>query len=427
MKKSDLPDKKKTSNGSLAASQNLTLPNLVAVLKSMGITLRFNLMTNAAVFEADGVGTDALSQDTVRLTVQDALLGLDINNLGRFDEMVQALARAQSYHPMAEWLRSLAQDDVDHIGELAESITTDCPLWEVYLRKWMIQTVEAVCGYDRERKMSIPHVLTLVGGQGVGKSHWLESLGAGWMKGEAELHLASASGKDHQIEALRFPMVELAELDGIFRKSDISHMKSFISREEDAIRAPYERRALVRPRMTSFCGSVNAAEFLTDATGSRRFWPVQVEAIDWDVQASIEGAWAQAYEAWAAGEGFMLTAEQEAVRAAQSLDEHTTLSPEAEEITTYYSAHQHLTDTYQPMNRTEILRMLGYRNLAPRQVAEAGRVLVSLLGKHRTLPAGNTTKKRAWMFPFNEFAQDRATWPRESHLRLVEPETPESE
>ena len=102
------------------------------------------------------------------------------------------------------------------------------------------------------------------------------SLGGEWFKGEAELHLSASQGKDHQIEVLKWPMVELSELDGIFRKSDVANLKAFISREVDAIRCPYARAAIPKPRKTSFCGSVNNAEFLTDTSGSRRFRPVTV-------------------------------------------------------------------------------------------------------------------------------------------------------
>lgn len=423
MLKSDLPEVELTSNGLVAAAQNLTMLNLKAVLDSMGVTLRFNMMTNSAVYEGDGVGQDDLSQDFTRHLIIDTLTVLGIKSHSRVDEMLQMFARENRFHPMREWLESLPQDDVDHIGELASTITTDNPLWETYLRKWMIQTVEAVCGYDRDRKKSIPHVLVLVGGQGIGKSHWLKTLGSGWLKDEAELHLSSPNGKDHQIEVLKHPMAELSELDGIFRKADVSHLKSFISRAVDSIRAPYARHVLVQPRMTSFCGSVNAADFLTDATGSRRFWPITAESIAWDAEVSIERAWGQAYEAWSAGESFELTREEDALRVVQARQEYNADTPERELIAPYFSAHAHLEDKFVPMNRTEILRMLGVRNPSPRAAAQAGAVLNELLGRHRTLKmpgAPGAVKKRAWMFPYSDYAQDQRFWPKDNSLTVIE-------
>ena len=316
-------------------------------------------------------------------------------------------------------MKGLEWDGVDRIGDLAASVTTDNALWAVYLENWLVQVCEGVCGWRRARKFSLPYVLVLVGGQGVGKTHWLKSLGHSWIKAEAELHLSSTAGKDHQLEVLKWPMAELAELDGIFRKSDISHMKAFISREEDSIRAPYARRAVIRARMTTFCGSVNDAEFLTDSSGSRRFWPVLVEGISWSFAMDWAQLWAQAHAFWNEDSEFGLTAAEDAQRAAVAIETHTLLSPEAENIAAFYDAHAHLTETFVPMNRTEILKMLGYRNLSPRAVAEAGRWLVQELGKHRTLSVGKTSKKRAWMFPYNEFAADNKMWAGKPHLRPV--------
>ena len=154
--------------------------------------------------------------------------------------------------------------------------------------------------------------------------------------------------------------------------------------------------------MTSFCGSVNDAEFLNDTSGSRRFWPVSVQGIDWGVRVDLGQLWAQAYDMWASDPAFDLTGEQDAERAAVALDSHTTISAEQETIEEYY--------------RTEIMNMLfGKQNHSPRSVGQVGKILADLVGKHRKI--GN--KQRAWIFPFNEFATDRATWPATHQLKSV--------
>ena len=68
------------------------------------------------------------------------------------------------------------------------------------------------------------------------------------------------------------------------------------------------------------------------------------------------------------------------------------------------------------MNRTEILEMLyGRRNFYPKIVADAGKILADMVGKSKTIDG----KQRAWMFPYNEFAQDVNTWPDKNHLEIV--------
>lgn len=419
LRKTDLPEKKKTANGKMAQTQMLTLRNLEYVLEKMKVTVRFNVMTAAAHFEAENVGQDEHSQDTLRELIKDTLLKLDISALGRFDELMSVLARRDMYHPMEEWIRAGGVwDGRDRIRELATTVQTETRLWPVFLENWLVQVVEAVCGWRRTAPFSLPYVLVFVGGQGVGKTRWFANLGGQWIKTEAELHLSSVAGKDHQIDVLRWPMAELSELDGIFRKADVSHMKAFISREADSIRAPYERKALKRPRMTVFCGSVNEAEFLNDSTGSRRFWPVAVDSITWSFDMDWRQLWAQALAYWEEDAAFDLSADEEQERGRLAVANHTLRTAEAEKIAEYYRRHHgHPNYPDVAMNRTEILEMLygKGRSFSPKQISDAGKVLADLSGKHRTIDG----KQRSWMFPFNEFATDLATWPDKNHLKSV--------
>lgn len=405
-----LPDLVATQNGA-AQVQLPTANNVAWIVEALGLTLRFNIMDSRPEF----VGED---YDDAELCVIDTAQRLRIKAREVVRELIGAIAKKDPFHPMEDWLRSLPPASGDPIGDLIASVETDNDLWPVYVENWLVQVVEGVCGWRRTGPFSLPYVLVLVGGQGVGKTEWFKRLGGEWLKAEAELHLSSSSGKDHQLDVLRRPMAELAELDGIFRKSDISHMKAFISREEDAIRAPYERRPVVRPRMTTFCGSVNEAEFLNDTTGSRRFWPVQVESIDWGFQVDYAGVWAEAYRLWEENPRFGLTASEDAQRAGTAVAKHTLHSAEAEKIGEFYRCHHgHPRYPDVAMNRTEILEMLygRGRSFSPKQVSDAGKILVSLIGKHRTIDG----KQRAWLFPFNEFASDPATWPDKNHLESV--------
>ena len=414
-----LPDVVLTQNGSLAQTQLTTIRNVQYIIEQSGIEPRLNMASASVDWFINGEPADNTQavQENIELMFFDLCTYCRIKQHEQVRAIVGNLAKFKAFHPMEEWMKGLAWDGVDRIGDLVSSVTTDNVLWPVYLENWLVQTVEGVCGWRRERKLPLPHVLVLVGAQGLGKSHWLKSLGGRWFKGEAELHLSTANGKDHQIAALRFPMVELSELNGIFRKADIETLKSFLTREEDEIRAPYERRALVRPRMTSFCGSVNEAEFLNDTSGSRRFWPVMVEAIDWSAAVDLDQLWAQAYAFWQEDSAFNLTAEEDAIRASVAIETHTAVTEEAELVLEFYRRHhgnKRFPDV--PMNRTEILRMLyGTRVFSPKQRSDMGRALLDLIGKHKKIEG----KQRAWWFPYNEFATDRSTWPDKNHLKSV--------
>lgn len=416
-----LPDIVLTAQGGLAQAQLATAENVEYILRETGFAVRLNIMTSQVEYHhTSGSGRGRPAQAHMEMQVLDMCARLRIKNRECVREILGVLAQGDVYHPMEEWLIGLKWDGVDHIGALTDTVATDNSLWPSYLENWFVQVVEGVCGWRRERKQSLPYVLVLVGAQGVGKSYWLKSLGREWMKGEAELHLSSSSGKDHQIEVLKHPMAELAELDGVFRKADIAHLKAFISREHDAIRAPYERAALERPRMTVFCASVNDAEFLSDPSGSRRFWPVTVDGIDREALkgVSFTGVWAQAYAAWKSDPRFELTEEEDRQRMVTALKHHTQVSAEEETIREFYRRHHgHPKYPDVAMNRTEIMEMLygrGHR-WAPWVVSSAGKVLADIIGNHRTIDH----KQRAWMFPYNEFATDVRTWPDKYHLEIV--------
>lgn len=72
-------------------------------------------------------------------------------------------------------------------------------------------------------------------------------------------------------------IVEMSEMNAVANAKSIEETKSFLSRQKDTYRIPYERRAEDRYRQCVFCGTSNDLAFLPfDRTGNRRFGPVKV-------------------------------------------------------------------------------------------------------------------------------------------------------
>ena len=69
---------------------------------------------------------------------------------------------------------------------------------------------------------------------------------------------------------------ELAELLAMVRAREVESIKAFITRQYDKYRPPYARVAEVIPRSCIFIGTTNEEEFMSDATGNRRYLPVEV-------------------------------------------------------------------------------------------------------------------------------------------------------
>jgi hypothetical protein len=93
--------------------------------------------------------------------------------------------------------------------------------------------------------------------------------------------------------------VELAEIEHIIR-AEVETVKAFLSRATDHYRPPYGRATTDVPRQSVLIGTTNATEYLRDATGNRRIWPVKCLSklpdgadLDW-LRDNRDQLWAEA-------------------------------------------------------------------------------------------------------------------------------------
>ena len=154
------------------------------------------------------------------------------------------------------------------------------------------------------------NVLTLVGGQGYGKSTVLEMLGRGWFN-------ASLSSFDRNKEASELIqgswLIELGELAQL-NHSELNAAKQFITRTSDRFRAAYGRFVEDCPRRCVFFGTTNQDDFLRDETGERRFWPLPVKRRmkpeDFErFRGLVDQYWAEAKAYYQMGERLYLDSE----------------------------------------------------------------------------------------------------------------------
>jgi putative DNA primase/helicase len=122
----------------------------------------------------------------------------------------------------------------------------------------------------------------LEGAQGLKKSTALKTIAGDWFTDE----IADLGSKDAAMQTRGVWIVEIAELDGMSR-TQVSKVKSFMSRSTDRFRPPYGKRVIESPRQCIFAGSVNHSSYLRDETGGRRFWPVACTHIRIDELARV--------------------------------------------------------------------------------------------------------------------------------------------
>ena len=256
---------------------DITEQNFDIYLAYRKISIQWNEMSKEVEID---IPTQKFHGDT-KLNAQFVWLQQDAASVGfavsdkALNGFVTLIANRNPYHPVREWLDPIVWDGVDRLPELYNSVelSSPHPMKEVMLRKWALSAVAAL--YDLD--FSAEGVLTFSGPQGIKKTSWLfgllpRPLAKICFKDGVEI---DTSNKDKIMEALAFWIIELGELDGIFRKQDMEALKAFITRKNDIIRPPYMGRANNYPRRTVMFGTVNSVEFLRDEE-NRRFWVLNV-------------------------------------------------------------------------------------------------------------------------------------------------------
>lgn len=211
----------------------------------------------------------------------------------RCADMVTMVAHQREYSPVLEMLTELEWewDGIARTPFLFLNYMTGCED-NAYIRaigrKFMLAAVsrqfEPGCKWD--------YVPILEGPQGLGKGRFIEALAMrdAWFSDS----LTSFDGKE-AIEAMQGAwIIELPELQG-FGKTEIEHLKAFISRRRDKARMAYARRQQEFPRSCVFVGTTNEDKYLRDETGNRRFMPVNCRSVDVDaLKRDVRQLWAEA-------------------------------------------------------------------------------------------------------------------------------------
>lgn len=172
-------------------------------------------------------------------------------------------------------------------------------------------------------------MLILAGPQGMGKSSFWRMLGMKWYMDS----LYTFDGKDAAELLQGYWIVECGELAGM-SKSELNTVKQFISKCEDTYRAAYGRRTDSHPRRCLLVGTTNEKEFLKDATGERRFWPVDLarqpvrKTVYRDLPGEVPMIWAEVLQIYRNGESLLMSPEAEAL-ARESQDAHKESDPNA--------------------------------------------------------------------------------------------------
>ena len=228
----------------------------------------------------------------------------------KLDNGLLIVSSQNQINEVEDYLESLKWDGKKRVDTLLSDYlgAEDNAYTRAVIRKSLCAAVaRAVTGGVKYDYMPI-----FTGPQGIGKSTFLAILGKQWFSDS----LTSFEGKE-AAELIQGTWInEVGELTAM-TKQETSAVKQFLSKTHDIYRAAYGRTTDKYPRRCVFFGTSNDSEFLKDATGNRRFWPVDVgeykakKSVWVDLPEEVDQIWAETYMYWVLGESLFLPKEIE--------------------------------------------------------------------------------------------------------------------
>ena len=211
------------------------------------------------------------------------------------ENAIELAASRRGYHPVKDYLFGLPPaTPYDHalLDDFAAKVFgNDEPLARDMFKKTLVSAVRRILVPGTQ----VDTMLVLKGDEGLKKSRiWRALFGSQFYKDQLP-DLRDDAKASHSLRG--FWCVESGELDK-FLRADNPTAKAFLSRDEDCYHAPYGHRDVRKKRQCIIVGTTNADDFLTDATGNRRYWIIVVyKEIDVSYVSSIrDSLWAAALE-----------------------------------------------------------------------------------------------------------------------------------
>ena len=238
------------------------------------------------ITDEDYIGLTAYLEISYHLTAKERII-----------DACQFVCKQNERNPVTEWLDSLVWDGERRVGSLIVDAlgARDYEYNREVERLFMLGAVTRA--YEPGSKFD--YMPVLVGPQGIGKSRYVSLLAhiPAWYND----NFNTIDG-DAAVEKLRgLWIAEMAELLATKKAREIEAIKAFITSTKDVIRPKYARETVQRMRVCVFIGTTNSHDFLTDATGNRRFLPVECGATtcnEWmftrDAESHVEQMWAEA-------------------------------------------------------------------------------------------------------------------------------------
>lgn len=210
---------------------------------------------------------------------------------------VSIVAARAPFHPVREWLRGIKWDGKRRVRTwLVDIMGCDDT---AYIRECGLSFFVSAVARIMDPGCKVDTVVILEGEQGSFKSSTVRAIaGDAWF---LEMSITDVANKDAMQVLKRKWICEFPEFDG-FSRSEVSHVKSYCSRQVDSYRPSYGTGSRDFRRQAVFVGTTNQDQYLQDPTGARRFYPVRCRAGNVTLARELrDQLWAEALALYESG------------------------------------------------------------------------------------------------------------------------------
>lgn len=263
---------------SITQKPEKTIPNFITIFEldnNLKDIVRFNELSMSAENSRTGKIWNEQDDSLIKAYIEQIY---QVRNNECYYDAFNIICHKNSYNPIKELLANNKWDGKERISTLLQKYLKcdDNDYTKEVARLIFAGGIARL--YNNGCKFDFMPILK--GTQGSGKSsfiRWL-ALNDSWFK-----EVNDIDGQEGK-EALDGAWIcEISELLALTKSKEVEAVKSFITRQNDNYRKPYERRVTDNPRKCIFIGTTNKTQFLTDKTGNRRFLPIETHCSGYDL------------------------------------------------------------------------------------------------------------------------------------------------
>ncbi|MDH5932664.1 VapE domain-containing protein [Vibrio splendidus] len=260
-----------------------TAENLNALLELSGYEVRINKMNLEPELLHSGVCIGSPDIIRSKLISLSSVCGLP---KAAIDDHLAAIAQANSYHPVVDWLDGYEWDKESRVDKVIACLRSkDDELTTIVLKRWLSGCMASLLIPNYKNKL-VPVLAEL---QSYRKTAFVERICSVLTDAFLEGAELNPDNKDSILSCIRSWIVELGELERTTAHSQ-GGLKAFITRSVDTVRPPYARTDIKKPRQTNLIATVNGTSFLKDQTGNSRYAVIElIEQTDMDTLNELLG------------------------------------------------------------------------------------------------------------------------------------------